>query len=174
MLDLETLALSDKPVIAAIGAVVFNESKIVDEFYMQIDLESCTRAGLEIDASTVQWWLSQSREAIEATFGGDPRRKYQIDAALDTLVGFYKRHDCQAVYGNGALNDIVWINSAFKAIGMEKPWGFRDEMCFRTLRQILPHVEVGEYNGTKHKAIDDARWQALYLIKALEHARIGN
>ncbi|WP_173911073.1 3'-5' exonuclease [Acinetobacter sp. Marseille-Q1618] len=174
MLDLETLALSDKPVIAAIGAVVFNDEKIIQEFYVQIDLESCTKVGLEIDASTVQWWLTQSPEAIQATFGGNQELKWGIRSALESLIDFYKENECQTIYGNGALNDIVWINSAIKAVGLEKPWGFREEMCFRSLRNHLPWVEIDDFDGTKHKAIDDAKWQALYLIKALKNARIEN
>lgn len=45
------------------GAVRFNGGGILDSFYNVISLESSLDAGLNVDASTVMWWMGQSQDA---------------------------------------------------------------------------------------------------------------
>ena len=64
MVDLETLGTAPGSVILSIGAVRFDVEKgLLDEFYVNIDVESSQRLGLTIDGDTVMWWLKQSDAA---------------------------------------------------------------------------------------------------------------
>lgn len=64
MVDLETLGTAPGSVILSIGAVRFDvEEGLLDEFYVNIDVESSQRLGLTIDGATVMWWMKQSDAA---------------------------------------------------------------------------------------------------------------
>jgi DNA polymerase III epsilon subunit-like protein len=65
MLDLETLGTGNNACILSIGAVKFDPfgEGLQDDsrFEVFIDPQSCTDAGLVIDASTVMWWMHPDR-----------------------------------------------------------------------------------------------------------------
>ena len=172
MLDLETMGNESNAAIVAIGACEFLlpgrvrehwEAK-PGEFYQKVDLESSVKAGMQIDTSTVLWWMRQSDDARKSTFEGatiplgDALRQFSIWV---TALG-----DC-AVWGNGATFDNVIIRSAFKAVGLPVPWSFRNDKCYRTVVNLLPESRrpVFERSGVAHNALDDAITQVLYLQK---------
>ena len=66
MLDLETMGNGNRAAIIAIGAVAFNSSGVNQRFYQQVRLDMSIDCGLEMDASTVLWWLQQSDAARSA------------------------------------------------------------------------------------------------------------
>lgn len=70
MLDLETLGLSDSPVITQLAAVAFDitTGESFDEFSVFIDAKSCIEKGLKIDGSTVEWWLKQDERVFKSIF----------------------------------------------------------------------------------------------------------
>jgi len=72
MLDLETMGNGNNAAIIAIGAVKFDQD-ITDRFYKTIDLDSSVDVGLEIDPSTVLWWMKQ---------GDDARGQFQHPGAI--------------------------------------------------------------------------------------------
>ena len=169
MLDFETLGITDKPVLASLGAVVFNNEGIQAEMIIKIDVEDCQAKGLEISASTFLWWLEQSDAARQEMV--DNWNRVPLKDAMLELRKFFIENNCREVYGNGALSDIIWANNAFAAVKVSPPWTFRQERCFRTLKEVLPQVEI-DFQGTAHNPLDDARWQALYLIEALKQAHL--
>ena len=60
MIDLESLGTKPGSALVALGAVKFGNGEILAEFYERIDVESCVQLGLEMDTSTVMWWLKQA------------------------------------------------------------------------------------------------------------------
>ena len=68
MLDLETLGKLPGCAILSIGAVYFEleTGRLGDEFYLNVDPASCTRAGLTIDGETLGWWMQQEAAAWAA------------------------------------------------------------------------------------------------------------
>lgn len=173
MLDLETLGVGERPVITNIGAVVFNiQDGVVAEFSCNLDWAEQQAYGREIDASTVKWWLKQSNEAqIELTSSVDAISLWD---ALEKLSRFYEVNMCQAIWGNGALADIRWINTAYATSAYSKKfkqWQFYQEFCYRTMKAMHPKVDI-PFEGTEHNALDDARHQAKVLIEILKG--IGN
>lgn len=168
MIDFETLGVTSSPVLASLGAVVFNDEKIITSIYVKFNVEDCQQHGLEISASTFLWWLTQNENARLEMI--DPSERMLLIDGMLLLRDLYQNYNCQEVYGNGALADIVWAKSAFNAVGINTPWTFREERCFRTLKAVLPNIEI-DFQGTAHHPLDDAMWQSLYLIKALKAAK---
>ncbi len=66
MVDLETLGNTPYSVVPAIGAVIFTKDEFVDSFYQKIDVKQQLDLGLTVDASTLEWWMSQNDKAREA------------------------------------------------------------------------------------------------------------
>ena len=176
MLDLETMGNGPNAAIVAIGACEFLlpgrvrehwEAK-PQEFYQKVSLESSVKAGMQIDTSTVLWWLKQSDEARKSTFEGDT---CPLGDACHLFTQFIHRVDHDqggtAVWGNGATFDNVIIRSAFKAVGLPVPWSFRNDKCYRTVVNLLPEDRQPKFerSGTAHNALDDAITQALHLQK---------
>src|SRR5690348_15640173 len=132
MLDLETLGVGNDPVILSIGAVAFDRDGLHDEFYCLIDPVSCQQYGLQIDASTVLWWMQQD-EAARSAFAEGPL--CNLIGSLTWFNDFVSRYagDEGRVWGNGATADNVWIRSAMKACGVKPAWSFRRDRCYRTI-----------------------------------------
>lgn len=172
MLDLETMGNGNNSAVVAIGACEFDPHAIgvgilaTERFYVQASLQSAVEAGMQMDPSTVLWWLQQSDVARKSTFEGDAIVPLG-DACYrfgNWVYGIGDPKDI-AVWGNGATFDNIIIRSAFKAVGLPLPWGFRGDKCYRTVINLLPaeRQPVFERSGTAHNALDDAVTQALYL-----------
>lgn len=164
MLDLETMSTKPNAAIIAIGAVAFNESGIVDKFYIQVRLSSCKELGLDIDPNTIIWWMKQGDEARSKFF--DNGSALDLISALDSFSEFYLKHG-GAIWGNGATFDNVILRSAYEAVGQDAPWPFWVDSCYRTLKNMNPFIELKRV-GTHHNALDDAETQAIHLIEILK------
>lgn len=159
MLDLEALGVNPGCVILSIGAVAFTD-KIESTFYELVDIQSCLDLGMGVEGSTLKWWMDQCDEA---------RAEFQKPASniREVLLDFSNWFPEGAeVWGNGATADNVWLTDAYRRCGIERPWGFRQDRCYRTLKSLRPEIEI-EVNGTHHNALDDARNQALHLLRLL-------
>lgn len=169
MLDLETMSTRPNAAIVAIGACVFDPYVIstpAQTFDAAVSLESSAGNGLHIDASTVVWWIGQGSAARNKTF-----RPSAVD--LETALRHFDRWlmecagyktDLLFVWGNGATFDNVVIRSAYRAVGMDPCWSFRNDRCYRTVSALVPDQGY-ERVGELHNAVDDAVAQAVYLQK---------
>ena len=161
MLDLETMGSGSTAAIVAIGAVAF-DTDIRSKFYARIHLASSIETGGRVDANTVLWWLQQSdaaRKELYTAVEGNTARK-----ACLNFTAWYANCNGGAVWGNGATFDNVILRNTFDRLCLPTPWSFRDDRCFRTVKALHPKVDV-PVSGTAHNALDDATWQAQYLIK---------
>ena len=169
MVDLETLGLNNNAVIIAIGAVAFNaEGLCKDTFYKVVDPTSCTDIGMQIDASTVMWWMRQSDAARKAF----DRPGARIEDALNHFAEWIHVAGPEPlVWGNGATFDNIILGNAYASAGIKKPWGNFNDRCYRTLKGMYPTIKAAK-TGTAHNALDDARNQALHAIALLKHAKV--
>jgi hypothetical protein len=159
MVDLETLGTDYNAVIIALGAAQFTVNGISSTFYRRIDAQSCVAAGLTIDVSTVEWWMQQSDAARQIfTQKGD-----KLAHVLQDFSNWFPKEAC--LWGNGATFDNVILNSAYKAVSLQKPWPYWGDQCYRTIKAHHKHVPADAFNGVKHNALDDAIHQARHLIK---------
>lgn len=200
MVDLETLGQVPGCAILSIGATTFDHeasgssSLMVSErrrFHQLIVAASNDRYGLKADPETVKWWESQPAEVRAMTYDicTDPkfairlRRQSAADPLElpDALMEFSRfinnlqdTYNCGVeVWGNGASFDIAILNVAYAAIQQPKPWHYRKERCYRTLHYLFPQIEAGPWPEflTKHRAVDDAIYQALHAEMILDHIR---
>ncbi len=187
MLDLETFGKGNDSVIFSIGAVHFCRNKgILDRFYINVDPADCQKHGLKIDSSTVLWWMSQSEDSRRAVtepkdLNGAPTRRFSLKEALvefddwlctlayttEETERMFQGEDIPmdvAVWGCGSDFDNVLIENAYKKIGKEMLWKFRNNRCYRTIKSLWPNIEI-KRKGAHHNALDDAESQALHLIE---------
>lgn len=162
MVDLETLGTGPNSVIISIGAVEFDTMHQVlgRVFHMVIEPQSCVEAGLQIDASTVMWWLQQSKEAREVF-------KAKNNTLIEVLQQFSQWYPKGApLWGNGATFDNVILSNAYSATDIKQPWSYAKDRCYRTLKNLMPEIKQ-EAVGVAHNALDDAKYQALHALKLM-------
>jgi exodeoxyribonuclease VIII len=171
MLDLETMGQGPDAAIIAIGAAGFDPdtNSIGERFYTPCDLASSVAQGGVIDASTVLWWLRQG----DAARGEFAKAGLPIRAALVAFTTWIARHfesKNVRVWGNGAAFDNVILSGAFRRAGMETPWRFYNDRCYRTMKAQAPGITLVR-SGTEHNAVDDAFDQAAHLLEILASLR---
>jgi len=163
MVDLETMGKGSMAAIIAIGAVKFNSKGLGQEFYAIVNLESSVKNGMVIEPDTVMWWMKQSDEARSEFAKG-------TETLFSALQGFAKfvgdRHSVK-VWGNGASFDNVILDNAYQLNNLDTPWMFWNNMCYRTIKNLLGGSIKMERTGDHHNALDDAKSQAEHLIRML-------
>ncbi len=183
MIDLETMGLPPRAVIASVGACYFDpmEGTIGARFYQVVDLESCAALGLEVTGSTVAWWLQQSDEARAALLGtvdNSPSSLGFIMAEFAKFLGPPSARSELQVWGNGPTFDLTILREAWKVTqGDQAPWSYRRERCVRTVvalyedafGDVTPKTQA-EKGGPFHHALDDALAQARYVSEM--HGRL--
>lgn len=160
MLDLETLGTDRGDAILSLGAVRFDDHAVQEDFYREIDVESCQEAGLRIDANTLKWWMEQDDDVATVLTGGEP-----LADALQAFTEFFPE-DAE-LWANSPSFDCELLEAAYAAVDQEEPWEFWMERDFRTLKKLPCVVDV-EREGNAHDALDDARYQAAVVIKTLQ------
>ena len=172
MADIETWSSAKNAMIISIGAVKFdpNGGDILDRFHVGVDPTLMSTKGFDISAQTLLWWMHPDRD--------EPRRRWidmrKMDLAT-VLVGFsewYGTDPNVPVWGNGAAFDNVILRSAYETLNMECPWGFRSDRCYRTMKNLLPHIKEPSRlpnQGVTHDALYDAEWQARHLQAIYAH-----
>lgn len=171
MLDLETMGVSANSAIVAVGAVEFDiELGILDKFYEVVDLQSSIERGFDIDGKTVQWWMKQSDEARKEIF------RYHTLPIKDVLKKFkeWLGEEPLQIWGNGADFDNTILINAYQKFRVMAPWKYTSNRCFRTLKYCFPTLEGVNNSGIAHKAVDDAEWQANYLIKLVKKHKLDS
>lgn len=160
MIDLETMGTTPGSAIVSIGACFFDRAigAIGDTFEASISLKSCVAAGLTLDPDTVMWWLGQS-DAARGKLTGTTGRPLADE--LFSFAGWLRRVATGPVrpWGNAASFDCGLLAEAYRAAGMDIPWKFWDERCYRTLKEENKHVPYVR-TGIPHHALSDAISQA--------------
>lgn len=164
MLDLETLGNGPRSVIRQIGAVKFSKAKgVFDRFSIAVDGQSCIAAGLEMDVSTVEWWLQQGEKARSVMCAtGIP-----LSAALGLFQKWFfgGGGTVDTVWGRGPSFDCAILASAYRAVEVEIPWRHWQERCVRTLEEEWPLVvRIKPPKDKAHIAVEDAEAQASHVL----------
>jgi DNA polymerase III epsilon subunit-like protein len=157
MVDLETLATTPNAAILTIGAVTFdpNSTKIYNEFYRRVELESLDALDTYIDDATLEWWSKQDEAAQDEAFDPEGREPIQ-----NVLGDFYKFCiGSERFWSHGAAFDIVILEYYFRKINKPFPWNFWDVRDTRTIFDLGMDPEMPQAN--KHNALEDARRQAI-------------
>ena len=163
MIDLETMGTRPSAAIVSIGAVIFDEHTLRDQFYANVNLQSAIDSGATVSGATVMWWLKQHDDARLAI--SDPHSAQPIREVLGDFDSYVRRtvgYDIDGVWGNGAAFDNVVLAESYRRLGMEPPWPYWLDRCYRTKKNLHPTVRP-DHTVTPHNALDDAVTQALHL-----------
>lgn len=161
MVDLETLSTRPDAAILSIGACTFDGTRILDTYYENIELESCIRAGLHIDANTVYWWLQQSEAARKALF----EHRKGLSDVLSNFSCFYRKAS-ETLWSHGASFDLPILQTAYAKCSIQTPWGYRHARDTRTLYEAKGYV-TKLVNDNAHNALSDAIFQAECVMEAM-------
>lgn len=171
MIDLETMGNKPSSPIVAIGAVFFEPETgtLGEQFYVGVKLESAMQLGCQPDASTILWWIEQSREAQEAITSSD---NVDIKLALGMLCDFVYDY-CESpkylsVWGNGAAFDNVILRNSYELAGIKAPWNWHNDLDVRTVVKMGRAIGFDPkrdmpFDGERHNALADAVHQAKYV-----------
>ena len=167
MLDLETMGQQQNAAIVAIGACAIDaHGKITNEFYETVDLQSNVDAGLEIDPSTVVWWMRQGNDARMEIVTASTALHEALIMFSEWIADVAPSGNLE-IWGNGSDFDNSILSNAYRKVGIRKPWKFWQNRCYRTVKSMHPNVKIDRH-GTHHNALDDARSQARHLSRILE------
>nr|EFK0986515.1 exonuclease [Escherichia coli] len=166
MIDLETMGKNPDAPIISIGAIFFDPQTgdMGPEFSKTIDLET---AGGVIDRDTIKWWLKQSREAQSAIMTDE----IPLDDALLQLREFIDENSGEffvQVWGNGANFDNTILRRSYERQGIPCPWRYYNDRDVRTIVELGKAIDFDArtaipFEGERHNALDDARYQAKYV-----------
>lgn len=163
MIDLETMGHNSNSAIVSIAAIPFdiNTGEIAPAFVMNIDLDSCLKAGLHVTAGTVWWWLAQSDKARQ----GIAENPSSLQSVLGLFKIFLEEHENASLWGNSARFDLGLLENAYNILGYETPWKFWNERCLRTLSSLSPEIKKSiTFEGTEHNPVDDCLHQIKYCV----------
>lgn len=169
MVDIETLDTRPSAVVISIGVVLFNrrEPKVkMKELNLKFGKKEFRdeqiMMGRTVDKETVAWWKGQEPDAKRIFKQANVT---SMEDALNKLTAFLTQGDTNyLIWGNGSDFDNTIITSLYESFGMQAPWKFWNNRCFRTFKGEHGHItRPPEFQGVKHDAVDDARQQARYL-----------
>lgn len=164
MLDIETLSTTANAVVLSIGAASDNN----DQFYARLNIADQLERGRNISADTLNWWYKQNDEARGQVFG-DHEDRIGTREGLELFAKFLKTMgDRVRVWGNGADFDNAIVANLYQMYELPLPWQYRDNRCFRTLKNIsAPNQEISppvKHTGfIPHHALHDAMYQMSHL-----------
>jgi hypothetical protein len=167
MIDLETLGTGTDAVVLSIGAVFFDieRNELGPTFIVQPEVESQIKKGRVMDPDTIKWWMSQG-EAAKQVFKD---QTLPTQHTLNLLSQFCRLNTESLkelkVWGNGSSFDISILESMYKNFDLKQPWGYNGVMDLRTFRRFVGNMDRVVKLGTDHNALDDAKSQALYVLK---------
>ncbi|EGC6343117.1 exonuclease [Escherichia coli] len=166
MIDLETMGKNPDAPIASIGAVFFDPQtgEQGPELSKIIDMGTC---GGTVDISTIEWWLQRSGEARAAILAD----RIPLDDALLQLREFIDENSGEffvQVWGNGANFDNVILRRSYERQEIPCPWRYTNDRDVRTMVALglvmdFDARNVTTFEGERHNALHDARYQAKYV-----------
>lgn len=174
MIDIESMGNCHDGAIVSIAAVEFDihTGETGLEFYEKIDLQSAINIGLKINADTIMWWMQQEESA---------RQMIYIDKGINISEAIFKftkfiellNPSELQIWGNSPRFDLTLIESAYKALGKNISWKFRNERCVRTLVSFCPEIKDNMYfEGVKHNPIHDCLHQIKYCVEIMKKIKV--
>lgn len=183
MVDIETVGRRPNGLIVSIGAIFFSTrredfeagsiftGKPEHEFHAVLSLDAlATEKRLVIEPATLAWWKEQGDawSRLEALMRASQHDLASLMAAFSAWLKPFCAQGCNVI-GNSPSFDLVMIENACKATGVEYPVGHRDESDYRMLTDILwgPTGKPRPSAADAHDALFDAKFQAKVYTSAL-------
>lgn len=177
MIDLETMGVGSKAAVIAIGACEFDPLVMYDpatarKFYINVELASSLAAGMEIDASTVYWWLEREPEVIQMLLGS----RSMLPMALSSLTNFILWNETEGavlaenedlhIWCRGINFDLTILDNAYKLTYGKAPWRYDKGRDTRTYFMAMNNYKRQPPPKHAHNALADAEWEAMEVCRA--------
>ena len=162
MIDLETLSLDQRSVIAVFCAVQFDDKTFQSEriFYRVCEMSDQIERGRTVDGRTIEWWLKQSQESREALM----RDPVPLDVVLTEFDSWMVTD--MVVWANGIDFDLAILRDAYKG---RTPWHYWDQRDLRTVVKLSGiDTKAVPFDGPKHHA----KYDCLHQIKLLRESLV--
>lgn len=170
MLDFETFSSGQNALVVQIGACYFDtDGGIGEAFKCNVDAEDAQRNGATIEASTVYWWMTQSEQARTsiATPSTELPRLPEV-LAFNFLNDFLAK--AEEIWSHSTF-DFVILMETLKRLKIKPKFGYRAARDIRTLMVLANYKSETIRDGVHHDALDDARYQAVYCMEAMQKLR---
>lgn len=169
-LDIETLDTTSTAVVLSIGGASFNiEDPDTFEdfedpartFHSVLELQGQLNRDRTISASTLMWWLGQSKAAQAGVF--TEGTQMDVKTALITFSQWVNSTEASYVMGNGNTFDNTIVRSLYADYQMEFPCAYWGDIDLRTMRVMTgDDKDKPKFaKGVQHNAKDDAIFQAI-------------
>lgn len=166
-IDIETLHTRRGGIVLSIGAAEEINGVITRNFYSPLNMTQSQAMGLSIDEDTLKWWLQTNSDLFRDTVLGG----LTVDNGY-VMANFAEWINPDTyVWGNSHSFDCTLLQPYWEYFGMQEPWKYYNERCFRTIKNEWKEVEAPEFMGVKHNALHDAMHEATWLIKIQEYRR---
>lgn len=163
MIDLETYDTVPGGIILTVGACTFD---LRESFYERISFQDSIQHGFTESRDTARWWDKQDVAVKEEAMGGTSGCLDLVVKLADWMAGLEHKSNIR-VWGNGADFDLPILRAYYDRLGVPLPWGPFSGRCYRTLKDLLPHITPDVKNKTKHNALEDAIYQARHAVLLL-------
>lgn len=175
MLDIETMGTTPGCVVLSIGATTF---KLDDSphytqqtFFKVLNLTESLELGLRIESSTLKWWLTQNHQTLKNQLMEDGA--FPLPGLLEIFNEWLSDNMVECVWGNSASFDCGLLRAVYEAAKVRPYWSHRNEMCYRTVKNLCPEIPLAEKDGDRaHDPVYDAQYQIQYLKKVINHLNI--
>lgn len=173
MVDLETLATSERSLVVQIGACEFDlkTGTILSSLDLSIDLDSYSllnKSDVDIDPNTVKFWLNQSKSAKDKVFRYDTDI-WNVHIAFGKLFQYIENADeiwCHTSF------DFKILDYYHKMLQIRVPFSHWIGRDLRTAVAMAKYdYKSHPFKGEKHNAIDDCYFQVSYLREC--YKRLG-
>lgn len=161
VLDLETLGTGDNAAVVSIGAAIVNGPSRV---WRIMPMEAMSHG--KTDQSTLDWWAKQCPAAREELTGVLSTEQAVTELRKWAMDNGWGRSS--TIWGKGPSFDCVLLKNAMFHVGALAFWQFWQERCVRTILQMVPEANDLQFEGTPHRAEDDARHEARQVAMALQ------
>lgn len=168
MVDLETVSTDNNAGIIALAAVPFLFGETAPVFYQKCSLQSVEAEGFHVSRSTLEWWDKQEEATRTEAFSGTQHINEMLLSFWEYVNQFKSQGFTPVIWGYGSMFDNVILTNAFDHFAMTIPWSYKQDMCFRTLKNVFDFVAPPVFIGDKHNALADATYQAQHAEKILK------
>lgn len=164
MLDFETLGNGKNKCVIQVGACYFDRytGEIGATFERNFDAGSHVKKGAVIDAQTVYWWLSQSKEAINSILA-EPR--VDVTEGFIALNDFLK--DAKQIWSHATF-DFVTLTETLRQLDIKPSFHYRVCRDLRTLVDLANlTIDKTPRTGLHHNGLEDCKHQIKYCVEAI-------
>lgn len=182
MIDIETFGLSPNAVVWQIAALPFDLQDPDPDMYLgwreYLPVNPQVEAGNTIEASTLEWWMNQEKEARVLMTGNLTGDLQKLQRTIETLVfQLIQIRNLSAgfeLWAKGPQFDVVIIERLFTMCRLDIPYKYGEVRDLRTLINVS-ELENKGLNVPKpkdyvaHSALSDCVYQVLQYKAAMDN-----